>query len=258
MSLIHEALKKAEREQPVPSSHVSSRFNVIRTRSRRPLGLALAAGALLGLIGLVWAAVYFERPAGIVSPPSEDAQAQARPPAAVSASAPNAPTAALPVPRPPVEATEANGLLASAAAAHAKGDYPAAEALLTRALEMAPASPLAHNNLGLAIKAQGRLDEAEKHYLAALQNDPQYVRAVNNLAVLYDEQNRIDEAFRLYASAVRIDPRYADARLNYAVALERSGFLADARKQYEAFLAHAAGAPPRAIELVRRRLAALP
>jgi tetratricopeptide (TPR) repeat protein len=238
MSLIHEALKKAEREQSIPPSLASPRFNVARSRPTRPIGALLLLSVLA--VGAVVFVVTRSDPRDVAAPPV--APTAGRPPAQA----------------PALAATEANELIASAATAHGKGDYPAAEALLTRALGFAPESPLAHNNLGLAIKAQGRADEAEKHYLAALQHEPQYVRAVNNLAVLYDQQNRIDEAFRLYASAVRIDPDYPDARLNYAVALERSGFLADARKQYEAFLANAAGDQSRATELVRRRLAALP
>lgn len=251
MSLIHEALKKAEREQPAPPPFASPRLKVIRTRATTPLLGAVVVCALAAVAAIAFLVTRARGPAAPESAVPSAAQ-NATPAPVAPSSAPAASAEAMQA------TTEANGLIASAAMAHGKGDYPAAEALLTRALELAPDSPLAHNNLGLAIKAQGRAEEAETHYLAALRHDPEYARAVNNLAVLYDQQNRIDEAFRLYAAAVRIDPRYADARLNYAVALERSGFLADARKQYEAFLANASGQQPRATELVRRRLAALP
>ena len=49
------------------------------------------------------------------------------------------------------------------------------------ALLAQPDSPAAHNNLGLAFKAQGRLEVAVPLFQKAIELDPGYARGYNNL-----------------------------------------------------------------------------
>ena len=104
-------------------------------------------------------------------------------------------------------------------------------------VSLQPANAVAHNNLGLTLKAQGRPAEAEVEYLAALQNNPKYPEALNNLGLLYEQQGRVQEAIQQYRKAIEISPDYPEAHLNYAQVLERAGYPEEARRHYQSFLA---------------------
>jgi Flp pilus assembly protein TadD len=51
------------------------------------------------------------------------------------------------------------------------------------------AAPL-HNNLGIALQSQGRLDEAISHYRRALQINPNFASARNNLGLALEWQDK--------------------------------------------------------------------
>ena len=158
--------------------------------------------------------------------------------------------------------------------------------LFTRALAVTEGNFMAHNNLGVVLAEQGRIDEAAAHYAsavaanpawpearsnygnvfawrgdyaaareqyeAALRVRPGFAMARNNLATTYAVEGDFERAAEHYRLAVEADPGYADARFALADALERLGRIDEALAEYRRTLAQRPG-----WEAVQARLAAL-
>jgi tetratricopeptide (TPR) repeat protein len=115
----------------------------------------------------------------------------------------------------------------------------------------------AHNNLGVALLGQRRLDEAASEFRSVLELEPRSTDAIINLALVDKAAGRPERARELLLRALNIDPRSAPAHYNLAVLYDQSGENARAIEHYRAFLdaagaEHAARAPD-----VRARLEAL-
>ncbi|MBW9263987.1 MAG: tetratricopeptide repeat protein [Candidatus Thiodiazotropha sp. (ex. Lucinisca nassula)] len=67
-----------------------------------------------------------------------------------------------------------------------EGDPVKAAASFATALELKPGSLPARNQLGVALRMQGKFQEAEKTYRTALEIEPDYLLAHRNLGILYD------------------------------------------------------------------------
>jgi tetratricopeptide (TPR) repeat protein len=100
--------------------------------------------------------------------------------------------------------------------------------LWTHALAVTTGNNIAHNNLGVALAGQGKIDEAIVQYSEALRTKPNYANAHNNLGVALDDQGKIDEAIAQYIEALRIRPDYANAHINLGVALANQGKIDEA------------------------------
>ena len=86
----------------------------------------------------------------------------------------------------------------------------------------------AHNNLGVALQDQGKLDEAIACYRKAIELDPKYARAHNNLGNALQDQGKLDEAIACYRKAIELDPKDALAHNNLGNALQDQGKLDEA------------------------------
>ena len=100
------------------------------------------------------------------------------------------------------------------------------------ALRLKPDSAEACYNLGVDLDKQGRIDEAIEHYLEALRRKPDYAGAYNNLGVDLAKQDRIDEAVGYYLEALRIQPDYADVHYNLGNIQTRQGRIDEAIVHY--------------------------
>ena len=58
-------------------------------------------------------------------------------------------------------------------------------------LKQKPDYAEAHNNLGLAYVAQGRLNDAVREYQLALESDPENAETYNNLAISYLDSGKL-------------------------------------------------------------------
>jgi tetratricopeptide (TPR) repeat protein len=107
------------------------------------------------------------------------------------------------------------------------------EVLWEHTLAVTGDSDLAHNNLGLLLVQQGRLDEAIAQYQRALQANPGYIIAYNNLGLTLAQQGRWDEAIARYQQALKINPGFDMAHYNLGNVLLQQGRLDEAMAEYQ-------------------------
>ena len=81
----------------------------------------------------------------------------------------------------------------------------------------------AHNNLGLALEAQGKLAEASSHYSEAVRIRPNYPKSHGNLADVLAKQGKLSEALPHYLETVHLNPKDEKAHHNLGVTLARLG-----------------------------------
>ena len=74
---------------------------------------------------------------------------------------------------------------------------------------LAPESPGAHHNLGLALKAKGQVDEAIACFRKAIELDPKFAFAHVNLGIALKDKGQMDEAIACYREAIELDPKLA-------------------------------------------------
>ena len=112
------------------------------------------------------------------------------------------------------------------------------ETLFRHALAVTAENSVAHNNLGNALAATGRLPEAIAEYETALKIEPEHAEAHNNLGtVLIQTPGRLDDGIRHLVAALRIRPDYPEARNNFGGALLQMPDRAqEAAAQFEAAL----------------------
>jgi protein O-GlcNAc transferase len=118
------------------------------------------------------------------------------------------------------------------------GRHDTAAALIGKAVVENAQVPAFHNNLGNALKAQGRLDEADHSYRRALALNPGYLEARYNRALLLQAQGRLDEAIESYAQVLAHKPDHAEAHNNLGNALQAQGKLDQALAAYSQALRH--------------------
>ena len=103
------------------------------------------------------------------------------------------------------------------------GIYRDLETLWRDTLVKNPDCWLAHNNLGLLLKNQGRIEEAMEHYHQAIQINPNYFEVLNNLGAVLADKGQFDEAIENYYKAIQIIPNFYEALDNLGVALAAKG-----------------------------------
>ncbi len=103
--------------------------------------------------------------------------------------------------------------------------------------EQVPTYEEAHNNLGIQLFKQNRVDEAIACYRRAIDLKPDNVMAMNNLANALFQKNQYPEAEDLYRRVLDLEPGSADAHYNLANLQARRGDLQTAIGGYERALA---------------------
>jgi len=86
--------------------------------------------------------------------------------------------------------------------------------IFSHAIRVAPNNLIAHNNLGMALKEEGRVKEAIRHYQQALEVDANYAYAHNNWGNALSYLGKYAEAAEHYKKAIEIDPQHAKAYYN--------------------------------------------
>jgi tetratricopeptide (TPR) repeat protein len=90
----------------------------------------------------------------------------------------------------------------------------------------------AHNNLGIALLRQGRLDEAFAHFAEALRMSPNNAALYYNLGLALLRQENFKEAIVHYFKAVEINPNLVEAHRDLGTALSRQGRFKEAIEHF--------------------------
>ena len=110
----------------------------------------------------------------------------------------------------------------------ALGRLEEAEASYTQAIALKPGYAEAYSNLGVTLKALGRLNEAESSLRQATALKPGYAEAHSNLGNTLRELSRLNEAESSLRQAIALKPGYAEAHSNLGVTLQELGRLDEA------------------------------
>jgi len=102
-----------------------------------------------------------------------------------------------------------------------------------QALHFRPGFPEAHINLGSALAELGRTEEAVACLRAALRINPGFVEAWTNLGNALTLQDRLDEAVHCHRQALLLNPDYAEAHTNLGEAVGRQGKLDEAASYHQ-------------------------
>lgn len=87
---------------------------------------------------------------------------------------------------------------------------------------------LAHNNLGVALVNQGKIDEAVSHYVEAMRLKSDFEQVHYNLGFAFFQKGNTQKAIDYYLEALRLKPDYAAGHSNLGVALQKEGRMDEA------------------------------
>lgn len=232
MSLIHEALKKAEQEKNPAAEPRNFLSNPIFKKTGGPLKRTLALVVVLGLSLLFLIYMRWLRPGASRSVP------QPAPPLTGELKIPDDPAA----------------IKKLALDLYAQGRLEQASTHLEKLTLLLPTDAEIYNNLGLVLRKLGRKEEAYQAYARALALNKEYPEALNNLGVLYLNDGDREKAKNHFQEALRLKKDYADAALNLAIAFEQEGNPAKAKAHYQQFLSLAPDADKNILEKVERKI----
>ncbi|MHC4234078.1 MAG: tetratricopeptide repeat protein, partial [Planctomycetota bacterium] len=116
-------------------------------------------------------------------------------------------------------------------------------------LAVAPQSSILHNNFGVHLFDQGRLDEAIEHYHRALSLAPNYAAAHNNLGNALRRREEHESAVIHFRQAVRHRRGFAKAHMNLAFTLQHLGRLDEAVQHFRQAAEIEPDAPTRHLDL---------
>jgi tetratricopeptide (TPR) repeat protein len=108
--------------------------------------------------------------------------------------------------------------------------------LMQRALAVTERNALAHENLGDAYRAAGRLDEALREFQASLDLKPSSATNEYNMGTILAQQGLIPEAMEHFQKALELNPRMAEAHNNLGGLLKDQGRLSEASSRIQTAL----------------------
>jgi Tfp pilus assembly protein PilF len=243
MSIIHEALKKASRdEDPGHAIKGTRKVSASIASASLPQNALFRTVVIIFLIGIIFLGYWGRKDLGRIFTSS---RTRTTPVSSLSGvlAAPSTTSARRqtlsempPRPDPANQKITEVSHEGSGMKYLKQGQLEEAEQEFLSAASLEPDSSAIQNNLGLILKRQGRDEEAESRYLTALRLDSRNVQAMNNLGLLYERQNRLEEAERLYQEAIVTQPSYPDPHLNLGVLLERAGYFMESKRHFQSFL----------------------
>lgn len=151
-------------------------------------------------------------------------------------------------------------LMAEAVSLIRQQKYEEAKSRLDKALAVSGTpkeNAEAYNNLGYVLKKTGRNEEASDYYQKALALDPGCAECLNNLGVLYLSNRDLAEAENRFQKAIEVRPDYADPYLHLALIQEANGDNAGAKRSYSKFAELARGVGADFLAKVQERITSL-
>jgi len=104
--------------------------------------------------------------------------------------------------------------------------------LFEHTLSVTTGNIIIHNNLGTALKRQGKIQEAAAHFTKALQIKSTFAEPYNNLGTVLDQQGKTQEAAAHFIKALQIKPNYAEPYNNLGILLAQQGKLQEAAAHF--------------------------
>lgn len=122
--------------------------------------------------------------------------------------------------------------------------------LYRHALEVTEGNPIMHNNLGIALVDQDRVDEAIGVYAAGLRLPSQIPHVLHyNAGIALAMRGRYTDALAAFEQVLRADPGHAEALYHRGRTLRALGRLGEARRDLERVVALAPGEADPLVEL---------
>lgn len=253
MSIILDALKKAERERVTPEGK-EGRSPIPSLLLREPgkgSSLPLVAIVAVILVVVLAAGLLFVAPIGkkwIAS-----FRSQRLKPASVSEQAPTPPPANASL----LPKGDPFGVRNRALELFNRGDFAGSLTLWQELIASIPGDFEAINNLGVVLKKLDRPGEALAAYERAIATNPQYPFAQNNAGVLLMEQGKLAKAQDHLERAMALDSTYADPHLHLAILFEKQKKKGDAAQHFRTFLTLSPLLAPDLKDKITSRLARL-
>ncbi len=92
------------------------------------------------------------------------------------------------------------------------GEVAAAETAFGKALDQNPGDLRTYNQMGIALRKQGKFDAAIQNYLKAVKLAPRDENLLYNLSRAYFEAKDLDRAQRTIQSALKLNPEFHEAQ----------------------------------------------
>lgn len=103
------------------------------------------------------------------------------------------------------------------------GDPEACLRLARQALALDPLHPLACDNIGQALQAEGRIDEAIDYYRLSISRSAAYAGTFNDLGDALRDAGKLEDALIALEQALKIQPDFHEAQWNRALVLLQGG-----------------------------------
>ena len=104
--------------------------------------------------------------------------------------------------------------------------------LFRHAIQVTSGNYVAYNNLGSALRSEGRIDEAIADFGRAVEIRGRFTDALINLGDAYQAQGRFEEGARYSSAALEINPASVEAHVNLGTALGALGRAGEAEAQF--------------------------
>lgn len=114
--------------------------------------------------------------------------------------------------------------------------------------------PEVYNNMGFTLKKLGKKEEAYQAYTKALALQRNYPEALNNLGVLYLGDGERQKAKSYFQEALQNKNDYPDPHLNLGVLFEQEGNLKTAQEHYIQFLRLSTAIDPALKEKIQKKV----
>lgn len=213
MSLIHEALKKAELEKNPGEANRPSTLNPIIPGKKTPnKNQLILIGVLILSFGFLAYTRLLKKPAAVSMPQ---------------------PIAGLPTPKTmqsPLEIKE------KALQLFAENKFEESLLLWEQLTLLFPTDAEVYNNYGLAQKKLGKKAGAYEAYKQALALNKDYPECLNNLGVLFLSDAETAKAKGQFEKALTLKKEYADPHFNLALILEQERNSKEASRHYREYL----------------------
>lgn len=232
MSLIHDALKKAQGNENAPvGSGLSSFQEPIEEEKRSVSKRTILLGAVLVVAVVIFAYMKF----------ATEEKKEIAP--ATSSLAPTQPAVLSP--------DDVARLKKNAVDAFNSQDFDTAWTNLQTALQTNQEDPEIWNNLGLVARKRGDVVKAREAYSKALELKPDYPEGLNNMAVLEMQSGNTAKAKELLEKALALAPANPEANFHMALLYEQSGDKKKAADYYKNFIKAGSTLPSSTVDAVR-------